>query len=93
MALSITDNTAHVAPNSDDISIAPNIDYDIPSRPNAFNALGRAGGTKKSLKEQIRDAKAIIDLPLDPKLYPKIQGPGKRFYHLHGHFKLKDGPS
>ncbi|KAK4175152.1 hypothetical protein QBC36DRAFT_28460 [Triangularia setosa] len=78
MALSITDNTAHVAPNSDDISIAPNIDYDIPSRSNAFNALGRVGGTKKSLKDQIRDAKAIIDLPLDPKLYPKIQGPSTR---------------
>ncbi|KAK4233066.1 hypothetical protein C8A03DRAFT_39251, partial [Achaetomium macrosporum] len=85
------------SPNSDDISIAPNIDYDIPSRSNAsnaFNALGRpGGGAKKSLKEQIRDAKAITELPLDPKLYPKIQGPDKRFYHLRAHFKLKDGPS
>jgi hypothetical protein len=40
---------------------------------NAFDALGRAKRTKKSIKEQIRDAKAITDLPLDPKLYPKIQ--------------------
>ncbi len=93
MAVAITNDTAHAAPNSTDISITPDIDFEIPSRLNAFDALGRAMGTKKSLKEQIRDAKAIIDLPLDPKLYPKIQGPDKRFYHLRAHFKLKDGPS
>ncbi|KAK4119756.1 hypothetical protein N657DRAFT_249123 [Parathielavia appendiculata] len=39
------------------------------------------------------DAKAITDVPLDPKLYPKIQGPDNRFYHLRAHFKIKDGPS
>lgn len=93
MAVAITNDTARAAPNSNDISITPDIDFEIPSRLNAFDALGRAMGTKKSLKEQIRDAKAIIDLPLDPKLYPKIQGPDKRFYHLRAHFKLKDGPS
>jgi hypothetical protein len=96
MALAVTDNTAPAVPNSDDISIAPTIDYEIPScsnASNAFNALGRPGGAKKSLKEQIRDAKAVTELPLDPKLYPKIQGPDKRFYHLRAHFKLKDGPS
>ncbi|KAK4173323.1 hypothetical protein QBC36DRAFT_360294 [Triangularia setosa] len=47
--------------------------------------------TKKSLKKHIRDAKAIIDLPPDQKLYPKIQGLDKQFYHLRAHFKLKDG--
>lgn len=95
MALAVTDNTASAVPDSDDISIAPKINYDIspPNASNAFSALGCAGRTKKSLKEQIRDAKAITDLPLDPKLYPKIQGPDKRFYHLRAHFKLKDGPS
>jgi hypothetical protein len=96
MALAVNHSATRATPNSDDISITPNTDFEIPSRSNAFDAfdaLGRAVGTKKSLKEQIRDAKAIIDLPLDPKQYPKIQGPDRRFYHLRAHFKLKDGPS
>jgi len=93
MAIAVINDTARAALSSNGISIAPDIDLEIPSRLNAFDALGRAIHTKKSLKEQIRDTKTIIDLPLDPKLYPKIQGPDKRFYHLRAHFKLKDGPS
>lgn len=93
MAIAITNDTARATPSSNDDSITPDVDLETPSRLDAFDALGRAMGTKKSLKEQIRDAKAIIDLPLNPKLYPKIQGPDKRLYHLRAHFKLKDGPS
>jgi hypothetical protein len=93
MTLAATNDTTRATSNSDNISIAPNIDLEIPSHFDAFDALGRAVGTKRSLKEQIRDAKAIIDLPLDPKLYPKIQGPDKRFYHLRAHFQQKAGPS
>ncbi|KAK4097457.1 hypothetical protein N658DRAFT_489217 [Parathielavia hyrcaniae] len=78
MDIAMTHDTARAVPSCHDFPITPNVDYMIPSRLNAFDALGRAMGTKKSLKEQIRDAKAIIDLPLDPKLYPKIQGPDKR---------------
>jgi hypothetical protein len=87
MAIAITNDTARATPSSNDDSITPDVDLETPSRLDAFDALGRAMGTKKSLKEQIRDAKAIIDLPLNPKLYPKIQGPDKRLYHLRAHFK------
>ena len=85
MALAVTNSSIRATPNSDDISIMLNIDFKIPSHSNAsnaFDALGRAVVTKKSLKEQICDAKAIIDLPVDPKQYPKIQGSDKWFYHL-----------
>jgi hypothetical protein len=93
MAIVATNDAARAALDSDDISIVPNIDLENPLHLNAFDALGRAKRTKKSIKEQIRDAEAIPDLPLDPKLYPKIQGPDNRFYHLRAHFKIKDGPS
>jgi len=96
MAPDVTDDIALASPNPDNDSITSNIDYDIPSCFDAFNAsnvLGCVKGIKKSLKEQIRDAQAITGLPLDTKLYPKIQGPDKRFYHLCVYFKLKDDPS
>ncbi|KAH6632473.1 hypothetical protein F5144DRAFT_650543 [Chaetomium tenue] len=68
------------------VPVTPNIDFKIPPHSNAsdaFDALGRAVATKKSLKEQIRDAKAITDLPLDPKQYPKIQVKMALPRHVH----------
>ncbi|KAK4102844.1 hypothetical protein N658DRAFT_494908 [Parathielavia hyrcaniae] len=54
MAIAITHDTARAVPSSHDFLITPDVDYMISSRLNAFDVLGHAMGTKKSLQEQIR---------------------------------------
>ncbi|KAM7210618.1 hypothetical protein V8F06_013992, partial [Rhypophila decipiens] len=73
-----------------DISIVQQVSLDL-TRPTAFTVLRRAPQAK-TVKEQILEAQALTDLPLDSKLYPIITDAQKRRFHLRSHFREKAGP-
>lgn len=90
MGIHAANNASDAAPDADDISIIPQVD--LPTRNDAFTALGRAP-PKKSIMEQIRDAETHTSTSLDASSYPKIVGPDKRKYYLRSHFHDKERPS
>jgi hypothetical protein len=69
MGIHAANNASDAAPDADDISIIPQVD--LPTRNDAFTALGRAP-PKKSIMEQIRDAETHTSTSLDASSYPKI---------------------